>query len=305
MEMLKNWLKFAVLGLAAVVGLVPAPVWATPVSAGDFANLAQRCAPEVHPTTLAALVGKESGFEPLVIGVNGNPHMQITAATPAEAVVKSSTLIKEGKSIDLGLGQINSRNLQRLGLNVADAFDACKNLAAASRLLRESYLSLRARGLEPASALAAAISQYNTGDSGAGVSNGYVGAVDARAFGGYVVPAIGAEAAGVASSNPRTQPIALPAPVKPASWDVFGDASASDPGFVVRPRATTGEPAASSTSGAVATTTPNSISGTTTANAPKAAAAVDPAAVSTAKTGPVLLFAEPESRQVTQTAPQG
>ena len=35
----------------------------------DFMSLSQQCAPEIHPTTMAALVRVESDFNPFAIGV--------------------------------------------------------------------------------------------------------------------------------------------------------------------------------------------------------------------------------------------
>lgn len=208
---------------------------ATEVIPGDFAELAKRCAPEIHPETMIALVRSESGFDPLVIGVNGPAHEKIVSASAAQAEAKAKFLLAAGKSIDVGYGQINSKNFKRLGLSVADAFDPCRNLAAASRLLRTSYAQFLAAGQDPASALDAALSAYNTGDGASGISNGYVGIVHENSGVAYMVPAIG----GIAAADQAARSVA-PAQAqarKPAaSWDVFGDASTTPTDLLTTPR---------------------------------------------------------------------
>ena len=98
----------------------------------DFLDLAQQCAPTVHPHTLAAIVKTESGFKPFAIGVNkGGAQLTRQPTTKAEAVATAKDLIGPGLNIDMGLGQINSENLARLGYSVEDVFDVCKNLSAA------------------------------------------------------------------------------------------------------------------------------------------------------------------------------
>ena len=60
----------------------------------------------------------------------GLPAAAIRSATPQEATARATALIVQGRSIDVGLMQINSVNLGRHGLTVATAFDGCRNMAA-------------------------------------------------------------------------------------------------------------------------------------------------------------------------------
>lgn len=140
----------------------------------DFIALAQQCAPLVAPETMAAIVRTESGFRPLAIGVNGGARLARQPETVGEAVATAKWLIKNGYSIDLGLGQINSKNLARTGLTVEDAFDPCKNLAAGAMILQENYKDASRKYGGGQAALNAAFSAYNTGSFTAGFSNGYV-----------------------------------------------------------------------------------------------------------------------------------
>ncbi|NCU67966.1 lytic transglycosylase domain-containing protein (plasmid) [Acidovorax sp. 210-6] len=157
----------------------------------DFIALAQQCAPTVHPQTIAAIVKAESAFREFAIGINKRTAvLKRQPQTKAEAVATAKDLITRGHNIDMGLGQINSDNLPRLGITVDDVFDPCKNLAAAATILTNNYI--RAPG-EPQEALKKALSAYNTGDFAKGLRNGYVSKVttaNQQIAQGYTVPAI-------------------------------------------------------------------------------------------------------------------
>lgn len=168
-------------------------------------GLAQQCAPSVAVETLVSVVHTESHFNPYAIGVNAkgvaapNPGDRVSAAEAARS------LIARGYNIDLGLGQINSANLRWLGLSVDDAFDPCRNLAAAARVLASNYLNVVRSSPSTEVAIATAMSMYNTGSRSRGFGNGYVGRVYASS--NVVVPAIRRRA--------MPEPAALPAPVTP------------------------------------------------------------------------------------------
>jgi type IV secretion system protein VirB1 len=93
--------------------------------------LALQCAPSVDPHTIVAIGQHESGLDPLTIHDNTTGEtLRGQGVAPAAA-----RLIAAGHSVDLGLMQINSRNLSLLGLPLSDAFTACKSVEAAARLL--------------------------------------------------------------------------------------------------------------------------------------------------------------------------
>lgn len=142
-----------------------------------IAVLAERCAPQISPLTLIPVIRTESGFDPLAIGVNGPLARALKPASKAEAIATAAYLINQGRSIDLGLAQINSKNLARLGLTIRDAFDPCQNLAAAGRILAADYRYALQIKPEPQAALRIALSRYNTGHDTRGFSNGYVSRV--------------------------------------------------------------------------------------------------------------------------------
>ena len=204
------------------------------------ANLAVRCAPSVAFETLAAVIRAESGFQPFALGVNGPGGGPIFPPTYDVAVTLATDLIKrQGRSVDLGLMQVNSRNLSRLGLTVAGILDPCINLAAGARLMREGYAAALRGEADPQQALRVAFSRYNSGHPERGFANGYVHRVQGAAE--VVVPAIRlrGDAAG-APQRPAANPDADPPvddPDAPPEWDVWALAThASRPRLLVVPR---------------------------------------------------------------------
>lgn len=167
--------------------------------------LAQVCAAEADPTTLLSVVSVESGFDPWAIGVNGSPRQSLHPSSREAAVRLAERLLAQGRSLDLGLGQINDRTLARLGLSLDDAFDPCHNLAAAQRVLHaQGSIAVGAS----AEAWARALSRYNTGDPARGLSNGYVA---------KVIRAVAEIGPGLAQL--RATPPAPPSPSGPSGSD--------------------------------------------------------------------------------------
>jgi type IV secretion system protein VirB1 len=172
-------------------------------------SLAQSCAPAVAVSTLVSVARVESDFDPLAIGVNGANPQRLHARTVKEAVSTADRLIRRGANVDLGLGQINSANLANLGINVADAFEPCRNLHAAAQVLQAAYRSQRAAPGQEQPALRIALSLYNTGRTDRGFLNGYVAKV-VNAASGYE-PALHSDQQSPPTSAPPSAP----------GWDVF------------------------------------------------------------------------------------
>ena len=188
--------------------------------------LAAQCAPTIAPETLLSVVQVESRFEPLAIGVNGAPRIKVTPTSVDDAVAKAGSLITAGRNIDLGLAQINSKNLSWLGLSLAEVFEPCTNLRAAARILQDGYARSDAVRVGEQAALKTALSYYNTGHPVRGVSNGYVGKVTSAAE--RIVPALGgALVAEVPGPAPALRP-EIPSP----AWDVFGEVHRGRGSFV-------------------------------------------------------------------------
>jgi type IV secretion system protein VirB1 len=113
--------------------------------------LASQCAPSLDQNLIAGIAKHESGLNPLVLHDN-TASRSYAPETVSEARALAADLIHvQGHSVDLGLMQINSRNLAYLGLAESEAFDACHSIEAAATLFR-------------------AISYYNTGSPTRGLA---------------------------------------------------------------------------------------------------------------------------------------
>ena len=232
-----------------------------------FTQLAASCAPHVAVETLAAVARTESSFDALAMHDNTTGRT-FHPVTQDEAIALATELIvAERHSVDLGLMQINSLNFPSLGMTITDAFDPCRSMAGADRVLVQGYV-VPAAGSDQQQALHQALSRYNTGDPARGVADGYVRKVQASAE--VIVPAIRLRGDGNASPAPlpssgNAPVLVQPLPPPPASWDVYGQA-----------RAARGQ--------GVAAYSPNRV-----ITAPAAVALTVPAAPAPAPDGPVLL----------------
>ena len=162
----------------------------------DLPTLYAECARQVHPKTMDAVVQVESDGRVLALKVNRLRTQPPQPATADAAVQTAEAWIARGYSVDIGLGQINSRNLAALGLTVRAVLDPCTNLRSAAAILAANYAGAVQRVGEGQLALGMALSAYNTGSYDRGFSNGYVARYAAR----YAVPAL----SGAAPIPPRT-----------------------------------------------------------------------------------------------------
>lgn len=193
-----------------------------------FLAMAPRCAPAVHPDTLAPVIQTESAFNLYSLGINrdGRSIGSRRFGTEAEAVAAVRELLAAGvDNLDMGPAQLNLRagHLQRRGLGIEAAFRPCPALGVAADVLVDCWRRAPA-GAEQAR-LDASLSCYNTGGFTRGLArsaggNGYVGLV--RAAAERIVPALRLAARDV---PPLTSPGAAPAPPPPPacapSWDAW------------------------------------------------------------------------------------
>ena len=96
------------------------------------------CAPQVHTETAQALIRVESAANPWAIGVVGG-RLDRQPRHQAEALATANALQAAGWNFSVGLGQINVGNFERLGLNLASAFEPCTNLQAMQTVLVECF----------------------------------------------------------------------------------------------------------------------------------------------------------------------
>lgn len=204
-------------------------------AAAAILGLASQCAANVAPQTVAAIVQTESRGYAWALNVNG-ARQPARPKSAADAVATAQRYVAAGYSVDLGLGQINSRNMRRLGLTWATVFDPCTNIAALGRVLSENFRSV-AEGRHPQTALRLALSMYNTGSPSRGFRNGYVakvvgnaGATDSPTVETIeIAQPLGAatDARSVIAEENAARPATLPDRRPPPSWNVFEHAAYS------------------------------------------------------------------------------
>ena len=205
-------------------------------------GIAAQCAPGVAPSTIAAVVHTESKGYQFALNVNGVARQPVRP-TSAEAAAKvARAYIARGYSVDLGLGQINSRNMAALGLSWASVFDPCTNINAAGKVLAGNYHRVSS-GRLPQEALRVALSMYNTGSQTRGFRNGYVGRVLNNAGIANGVTAVSYSPSPALSEKPQSAVLrrttladiaaenvgklgqAAAADAPPPTWDVFARAA--------------------------------------------------------------------------------
>jgi type IV secretion system protein VirB1 len=140
--------------------------------------LMARCAPEIAPSTMTAIVRVESGGDPLAIGDN-TARRSYHPGNRASGEALARRLLEEGHSVDLGVAQIDNVNFVRFGVNVHTIFDACTNVSVGAKILAGNYAIARQRYGSGQTALRHAIGMYNTGQLDAG--SAYVSRVLAAA----------------------------------------------------------------------------------------------------------------------------
>ncbi len=130
--------------LVGIALLVPVAVPVRAAERGERALL-ERCAPEVSPVTMAALVAQESGGDPYALD-DDSAHIVYHPVSYAGAARLAAQLIGAGHSVDLGLAQVNSNWLPALHLTAAELLEPCENLRAGSLILLRAW---RAAGVGP------------------------------------------------------------------------------------------------------------------------------------------------------------
>lgn len=150
-------------------------------------ELIARCAPTVHPETMAAVISAESRGHQFAIADAGPVHLPWSQRksmvrshypkTMEEAVATAENLIARGHTVSLGVAQVNDRNLSRMGVSIKDMFDPCTNVSVGGKILTDFYeRAVKKFGTGPGT-LQAALSGYNSGDWTRGARDGYVNLV--------------------------------------------------------------------------------------------------------------------------------
>lgn len=141
----------------------------------------EQCANGVQAPIVQAIIQAESGGNPWAVNVNVRDGQAQPLLLPArsrdEAVAQATRLHAEGYSFDVGLMQVNSVNVARLGVPFDVAFDPCVNLHMGTTVYNE-FADGAVRHAEqfdtPHKQMMATLSAYNTGSYWKGFMNGYV-----------------------------------------------------------------------------------------------------------------------------------
>lgn len=128
-------------------------------------DMIMQCAPEVHHTTMSAIIKQESGGNPYALNDNTNKK-SYKPKSFSEALEIAKRLIATGASVDIGLAQINSKNLPGLKLTVAEVLEPCNNIKASQTILKEGWA--RSGG-----DLKRTLSAYNTGKTDSRIGAAY------------------------------------------------------------------------------------------------------------------------------------
>lgn len=136
-------------------------------------SLIHACAPAADPHIIERIIRVESNNNPFAVNING-AHLDYKPKNLQSAVNLAYFYIKRGYSVDLGLMQINSKNLFKLGYGVQDIFNPCLNIAVGANVLAENYRRAIKHFKNKQMALRGALSAYNTGNFTAGYKNAYI-----------------------------------------------------------------------------------------------------------------------------------
>lgn len=239
--------------LVGIALLAPAAVPVRAAVRGERALL-KRCAPEVSPVTMAALVAQESGGDPYALD-DDSTHIVYHSVSYAAAARLAAQLIGAGHSVDLGLAQVNSNWLPTLHLTAAELLEPCENLRAGSLILLRAW---RAAGAAPpaggtpvpaagpvpgtprepaasprAKRLARALAIYHSGHPSSFAGRQYAAETYRHAGVHVIVPAIpGGHLARWGSGSPSARDALRP----PAAAQVLASGAASPQTSALRPR---------------------------------------------------------------------
>jgi type IV secretion system protein VirB1 len=157
-----------------------------------LATIVAACAPQVHPTTMHALIAVESAGNPFAVSINrpgraglGDVDLPVFTQphTANEARRLVQTLHAAGYSTSVGLAQINTENLTVWRLPLTALLDPCMNLLLAQRVLIDcDRISARSPPVNATIRLNETLSCFNSGDPSTGIANGYAARVHLAAL---------------------------------------------------------------------------------------------------------------------------
>ncbi|MBP9741780.1 MAG: lytic transglycosylase domain-containing protein [Burkholderiales bacterium] len=140
----------------------------------DVPYYIHQCVPYVAENTMLAIIKTESKFNPLAIGLNKGFRLMYQPQNLAQARSWATYLEKHGYNFDVGITQVNIKNIHKYGYSAIDALDPCLNMKLGGKILQSGYIKALRTSRNKQEALYKAISAYNTGNYHSGFRNGYV-----------------------------------------------------------------------------------------------------------------------------------
>jgi type IV secretion system protein VirB1 len=156
----------------------------------DIPYYIHQCAPHVAENTMMAIIKTESNSNPLAIGLNKGYRLMYQPRNINQAIKWVMYLENHKFNFDVGITQVNIKNIHKYGYKAVDALDPCINMRIGSYILQTNYIKALALSKNKQAALYKAISAYNTGNYKHGFYNGYVQKVVLNASGNvpYITP---------------------------------------------------------------------------------------------------------------------
>jgi type IV secretion system protein VirB1 len=186
---------------------------AASISGADMAVLVAQCSPGIPANVIEAVALTESDNDPWALHDNTTGQALLPDSLDS-AQASAVRLMGQGDSVDVGLMQINSRNLSALGLTATGALDPCSSLAGGAAVLRAAFSGGDTAGAQQEVALLLALSRYNTGTPFKGILNGYARTVMQN---GAAESALGSPV------DPAPHPSSDPN--KPPVWNIWANAA--------------------------------------------------------------------------------
>lgn len=134
----------------------------------------QNCSNMVAPKTMLAIIKTESNGNYLAINLNKGKKLLFQPKNYYQARLWVQYLEQHGYDFDVGLAQINIKNIHKYGLMAHEALDPCKNLNIAQKILQDNYKIAKSNSQSTNDALFKTIVAYNSGNFKYNISNKYL-----------------------------------------------------------------------------------------------------------------------------------
>ena len=135
-------------------------------------NLIINCAPNIDLKLMKSIITVESGGNEYAINVNGYIHLLRQPSNYYEAVGWINYLEKNNYNFDIGIAQINIKNIHKFRLKAIDALNPCVNLRLANIILVKEYIKVTK--LFKYNRVFNTLSAYNSGNYTTGYNNNYI-----------------------------------------------------------------------------------------------------------------------------------